>query len=130
MRVFAAEPSGAPTMTLALGRGEPVVVDPITTDVQGLCPLSAGALNTRICLRTVSGTTTLADDAIHAAQKRLVEAGFTVEPAGAAACAAVLEGSLLEELLAQRTAADPLRVVAVISGGNAEPTQLLSLRST
>ncbi len=126
--VLAAEPEGAPTMTLALERGEPVVVERVTTTVQGLCPLSAGALNTRICLRTVAGTITLDDDTIHAAQRRLVEAGWTVEPAGAAAPAVVLDGRLPAELLEGRSADDPLRVAAVVSGGNPDPAQLASLK--
>ncbi len=131
--VIAVEPAGAPTMTLALERGEPVVVEAITTAVQGLCPLSAGRLNTRICLETVAGTITLDDPAIHAAQKRLVDAGWTVEPAGAAASAAVFGGHLAAKLPARlaksRSATDPLRVAAVVSGGNPDPAQLESLRS-
>ena len=128
--VLGAEPAGAPTMSRALEAGRPVEVDPITTAVQGLCPLAAGALNTEICADTVSAVATLADEAIHAAQRELVvRGGWTVEPAGAAAVAVVLAGRLPSERLEGRTAADPLRVAAIVSGGNPDPEQLRRLRA-
>ena len=69
----------------------------------------------------------LSDEEIFAGQKVLVRAGLTVEPAGAAAFAAVLHGALPPELLEGRSRANPLRVAAVISGGNPDPAQLASL---
>ena len=68
------------------------------------------------------------DEEIFAAQAVLVRAGLTVEPAGAAAFAAVLQGALPAELLDGRGPDDPLRVACVVTGGNAEPEQLASLR--
>lgn len=128
--VLGAEPAGAPTMQRGLAAGEPVDVDPITTAVQGLCPLNAGAPNITVCERTVDSVVTLDDDAIFRAQERLVnEGGWTVEPAGAAATAAVLEGLLPEALLEGRDASDPLRVAAVVSGGNPAPEQLAEIRA-
>ena len=56
-----------------------------------------------------------------------MRAGLTVEPAGAAAFAAVLAGALPDELLAGRSRANRLRVAAVISGGNPDPAQLAAL---
>jgi len=127
VRVFGVEPAGSPNMTLGLEAGGPVDVDPITTKVQGLCPLQAGRLNVQIALECVDGVFTLEDDEIYAGQRALVRAGHTVEPAGAATFAWV-RGGLPVELLSGRSAADPLRVAAVISGGNADPAQLEELR--
>jgi hypothetical protein len=42
--------------------------------------------------------------------------------------AAVLAGRLPAELLEGRGPSDPLRVVAVVSGGNPDPAQLASIR--
>jgi threonine dehydratase len=98
--------------------------------VQGLCPLDTGALNVALAERYLSGTILLSDEEIFAGQKRLLEAGITVEPAGAAAFAALLAGALPEELLAGRTATNRLRVACVLSGGNPDPEQVKALVPT
>jgi len=124
-RVVGVEPEGAPTMSRALAAGAPVAVSPLTTAVQGLCPPAAGSRNTAICAALVDRVLTLDDRAIFAAQERLVvEGGWVVEPAGAAAPAVVLGGHLPADLLAGRSRSDPLRVAAVVSGGNPDPEQL------
>jgi threonine dehydratase len=129
VRIVGAEPEGAPTLTLALEQGRPVPLREITTSVQGLCPLSAGELNTAVCLQTVQAMRALDDGTILAAQAVLVKrGGWTVEPAGAAAAAVVLDRHLPGEWLEGRSASNPLRVVAVISGGNPDPEQLESIR--
>lgn len=130
VRIFGAEPSGAPTMKLALEARRPIFLRSITTSVQGLCPLSAGKLNTAIAVEHVQDSLPLSDHAILSAQKRLVcEGDWVVEPAGAAAPAAVFDGALPHELLTERTEDNPLRVAAVVSGGNPDPRQLAELRS-
>ena len=127
--VIGAEPEGAPTMSRALEAGCPVQIESITTSVQGLCPLSSGEINTAICSERVRAVVTLSDAAILAAQRELVlRGGWTVEPAGAAAVAAVCAGALPPELLEGRGPGDPLRVTAVVSGGNPDPEQLRRLR--
>jgi threonine dehydratase len=127
--VVGVEPAGAPTMTRALERGEPVVLERIETRVQGLCPPAAGRLNTEICAALVHSVRTLPDGPIFAAQAELVRrGGWTVEPAGAAAVALVLERALPEELYEGRGPARPLRVAAVVSGGNPDPEQLAAVR--
>lgn len=128
LRLYGAEPSGAPSMTLGLEQGKSVPVPEITTEVQGLCPLASGELNVAICKETLDGMFQLDDDLIFAAQKQLVLAGEVVEPAGAAAPAVILSGKLPAELLEGRDARNPLRVVAVVSGGNPAPDQLAALR--
>ncbi|TDJ66629.1 MAG: pyridoxal-phosphate dependent enzyme [Planctomycetota bacterium] len=126
--ILGAEPAGAPTMTRGLAAGAPVTLDEITTQVQGLCPLDAGALNIDVCLATLDGVVLLDDGAIFAAQARLVAGGEVVEPAGAAAAAVVYSELLPAGLLADRDASAPLRVAVVVSGGNPDPAQLEALR--
>lgn len=126
--VIGVEPEGAPSMQRGLAAGAPVPLEEITTDVQGLCPLSAGALNVATCSETVDSILLVTDEEIFAAQAALVGAGEVVEPAGAATTALVLAGRLPERLLVGRTADDPLRVVAVVSGGNPDPAQLEAAR--
>ena len=126
--IFGAEPSGAPTLQRGLDAGEPVEVARVESKIQGLCPTAIGHRNLAICRDTLDGVFQLDDEEIYAAQAALVvEGGWVVEPAGAASAAVVMRG-LFDELLAGRTAADPLRVVAVVSGGNPDPEQLESLR--
>jgi threonine dehydratase len=129
VRVIGVEPAGAPKMTRALAEGAPVTLTTMTTKVQGLCPPAVGALTLEAVRRHVDRVVTIEDAPVFDAQRRLVrEGGWTVEPAGAAGAALVLAGGLPTEWLAGRTAQDPLRVVAVVSGGNPDPAQLEALR--
>ena len=125
--VIGVEPEGAANLTRALDEGRPLTIDPITTGVQGLCPLATGELNLALAARYVEGTITLSDEEIMAGQRTLVQGGLTVEPAGAAAFAAVLAGALPEELLEERGSSDRLRTACVVSGGNPDPEQLAGL---
>ena len=127
--ILGVEPEGAPTLGLALARGAPVVLESITTCVQGLCPPSLGARNLAVLQTARVGALALDDATILDAQRRLVrEGGWVVEPAGAAAVAAVLAGRLPEALLAGAGPGRPLRVACVVSGGNPDPAQLESIR--
>ncbi len=130
VRIYGAEPSGAPSMTLGLQAGHPVDVAQITTEVQGLCPISSGALNVAICKETVDGVFLLEDGPVFAAQKLLIARDEVVEPAGACSLAAIHEGCLPKELLVGRTAENPLRVAVVVSGGNPAPDQLAKIRAS
>ncbi|MAE27682.1 MAG: hypothetical protein CMJ87_01695 [Planctomycetes bacterium] len=127
VKVVGAEPAGAPSLALGMETGKPVILTDITTAIQGLCPLHSGQINIDICSRTVDLMRLVEDDAILAAQARLVAAGEKVEPAGAAAAALVFSERLPREWLAERSQAEPLRVAVVISGGNADPEQLAAL---
>lgn len=129
VRILGVEPEGAPSMSLGLAAGKPVALQRIDTRVQGLCPPYSGGINIAIGLETVDAVALLSDDAIFAAQARLVRAGHRVEPAGAAAVAAALSGGIPAPWLAGRDEGNPLRVAAVISGGNADPRQLEGLRA-
>ncbi len=127
VRSIGVEPAGAPNLTASLAAGRVVPLERITTAVQGLCPLDTGELNLALARRHVSGTILLSDEEIHAGQRVLVRAGWTVEPAGAAAFAALASGKLPPELLAGRGRARALRVCCVVSGGNPDPRQVEAL---
>jgi threonine dehydratase len=124
VQVIGVEPEGAPNLTGSLEAGEVVPLARITTAVQGLCPLDTGELNLALAERYLRGTILLSDEEIYAGQRVLLRAGLTVEPAGAAAFAAVLAGALPGELLEGRSRSNRLRVAAVISGGNPDPAQV------
>jgi threonine dehydratase len=128
--VIGVEPEGAPSLALGLEHGEPVTLERISTQVQGLCPPYSGAVNIAICRTTVDRVMALPDAEIFAAQKKLVvDGGWTVEPAGAAGAALVFSGNLPAKQLEKRSAKNPLRVAAVVSGGNPDPAQLAALRA-
>jgi len=129
LKIYGAEPVGAPSMSLGIEAGKSVLVPEIKTEVQGLCPLASGELNVAIAKETLDGVFLVEDEETFAAQKRLVAAGEVVEPAGAATTAAVFSNKLPEELLAGRDAANPLRVAAIVSGGNPAPDQLAALQA-
>ena len=123
VRILGVEPSGAPTMTRALEAGFPVDLLEITTGVQGLCPLNVGALNRQIVADNVDRVLLVEDADVFRAQALLVnELGLVVEPAGAAALAAVLFGGALDGLEGVHS------VAIVVSGGNPAPEQLAAIR--
>jgi threonine dehydratase len=116
-------------MTRAIAAGRPVRLSEVTTTVQGLCPLQAGRITHEICSRHVT-VLTLDDETILAGQRTLVrDGGWVVEPAGAAAAALVLARVLPADLFRGRSARDPVRVAAVVSGGNPDPAQLAAVRA-
>jgi threonine dehydratase len=59
----------------------------------------------------------------------VLRGGWTVEPAGACSVAVVLQGKLPQLALRGRSISNPVRVVAVVSGGNPDPDQLARLRA-
>jgi threonine dehydratase len=123
--ILGVEPKGAASMSRGLEAGAPVTLEEIETQVQGLCPPDSGALNISILKRTLDRMLTLEDASIFQAQKVLARAGETVEAAGAASLALALELQSRHELPA---ASDhPLRVVAIVSGGNPDPAQFAAL---
>ena len=130
LRVLGAEPEGAPTLTIGLRTGSTEPLTHITSRVQGLTPPNAGRLNVDVCRVALDGTFLLDDETIVEAQGRLVRAGEIVEPAGAAAFALVIAGGVPEEWLEHRDFRRPLRVCAVVSGGNPDPAQLARLQQS
>lgn len=124
--LLGAEPEGASSLAEGMRRGAPVRIE-VTSKVQGLTPTYSGQVNIDIARDCLDGVVALPDADIYAAQEELVRLGETVEPAGAAACAVVRSGRIPAQLLAGRGPADPLRVVAVVSGGNPDPAQHAAL---
>ena len=121
-RVYGVEPEGAATMSSALAAGSVVRLEDLDTIADGLAPPFVGELNLRIAQLSVDEVVRVDDEAIGRAMAVLLErAKLLVEPAGAAALAAVLEGRL------------PLnngeRVVIILSGGNVDLARLPELLS-
>lgn len=111
-RVTVVEPEGAPTVAAALAAGRPVRLASTASIADGLLPLEVGALPFRLLRQWRAGAVQVSDAAIRQATLWLLdEMGLTVEPSGAAATAAVLDGRARPE--------GP--TVVVISGGNVAP---------
>lgn len=131
--VLGVEPDGAAAMTASLAAGSAVQLERVDSAIQGLTPPGAGRATHAVAQAAGAQTVTLSDAQILSGQRRLVEWGWTVEPAGAAAPAALLsEPGFLEQLpraWRERAGDRPLRVAALVSGGNPDPDQLAGLRS-
>jgi threonine dehydratase len=130
VRVVGAEPRGAPSLTRGLEQGKPIQLERIDSQVQGLTPLWSGQINIDVARAAVDAVVLFDDEAAFAGQKKLVAEGEVAEPAGSAAVGLVLAGLLPAEFLEGRSASRPLRVVAVVSGGNPDPAQLESVRAS
>jgi len=112
-RVVGVEPEGAPSLSVALERGEPVRIEP-SSIADGLNAPFTGPGTLALCRERVDEVVLVSDEEIEEAMRFLyIRAKLACEPAGAAAVAALLTG---------RVAFEPGRpVVAVVSGGNADP---------
>ncbi len=112
-RVIGVEPEGAPTLTAALAAGAPVRIEPRSI-ADGLNAPFTGRGTLEICRERVDEVVLVSDDEIAEAMRFLyLRAKLACEPAGAAAVAALLAGKVRVE------PGSP--VVAVVSGGNADP---------
>jgi threonine dehydratase len=115
-RVYGVEPSGAAAMTEAFAAGEPVSIQPVTV-ADGLAAPFAGALTLAMCRRYLDGLIVIDDDVILGGMRFALERMKQVlEPAGAAALAAVLFGRV--------PIRDGEHVAVVASGGNVDLGQL------
>lgn len=112
-RVVGVEPEAAPTVTDALAAGEPVRVEPRSA-ADGLNAPFTGA-GTLAAVRALVDAVVLVSEAEIAEGMRFLygRAKLACEPAGAAAAAALLAGKVEVEPGSE--------VVAVVSGGNADP---------
>lgn len=116
VRVYGVEPEGSNAMSVALQRGEPVQISPVSV-ADGLGGPIAGAWTLRMCQRYVDYVMLLDDPTILAGLRFAAERMKQVlEPAGAAALAAVLFGRI--------PIRDGERVCVVASGGNVELARL------
>jgi threonine dehydratase len=118
-RVYGVEPERSNAMSLALERNEIVSIDP-TSVADGLGAPFAGRWTLAMCSLLLDGIVLLDDPTIlagvHFGLERLKQ---VLEPAGAAALAAVLAGRI--------PIRDGERVAVVLSGGNVEIERLGAL---
>lgn len=112
-RVVGVEPEGAPTLTAALAAGEPAPIEPRTM-ADGLGAPITGEGTLEIVRERVDEVVLVSEEEIAEGLRFLyARAKLACEPAGAAAVAALLAGKV------RAPAGAPL--VAVVSGGNADP---------
>ena len=116
VRVYGVEPVDAAAMSLAFEAGAPVTIQPRTV-ADGLAAPFVGELTLAMCRRYLDGLVLLDDPTILAGVRFALErAKQALEPAGAAALAAVLFGRI--------PIADGERVAVVASGGNLDVARL------
>ena len=120
LRIVGVEPEGAPAVSRSLAAGYPVTIEKITTIADGLAAPFAAPTSQRLIERLVDDIVIVTDDEILAALRLLLErTKLLVEPAGAAATAALLVG---------KAGVEPgSRVVATLSGGNVDFEKLRRL---
>jgi len=119
-RVFGVEPEGAATMTLALAAGSVVRLDDLNTIADGLAPPFVGELNLAVVEHLVESVVRVTDVEIRYAMALLLERmKLLVEPAGAAALAALMHGKIPVE--------HGTRVAVILSGGNVDVQRLAEL---
>jgi threonine dehydratase len=116
VRVFGVEPEGSDAVSRAMAAGEVVRIDPVSV-ADGLGAPFAGEWTLPICKRYLDGIVLLDDETILGGLRFAAERMKQVlEPAGAAALAAVLTGRI--------PIRDGERVCVVASGGNVERSRL------
>jgi len=121
-RVYGVEPTQSNAMSLAIERNEIVSIDPVSV-ADGLGAPFAGTWTLEMCRRLLDGIVLLDDPTILAGLRFALERLKQVlEPAGAAALAAVLSGAI--------PIRDGDRVAVVLSGGNVEIDRLGELLDT
>lgn len=119
VRVIGVEPEGAPTMRASLDAGTPQKISPMTV-ADGLAAPVVGAMTLEAVRRFVDDVVLVTDDEILAALRELATySKLVVEPAGAAAVAALLTGKI--------PVVRGSHVAAVISGGNVDLERLKTL---
>ncbi len=116
-RVIGVEPLGANRFARSRATGIPVTIEHAETIADGLRVLTPGRITWEITQRVVDDFVGVDDEAILAAERRLLsEANILTEPSGAASVAGALQLGMTGP-----------GVVAVVSGGNVEPSLLRRL---
>jgi threonine ammonia-lyase medium form len=119
-RIIGVEPTGAAAVRRALDAGAPVRLDAVDTIADGLGAPATGPIVLEHIRALVDDVVLVTDEQIGAALRFILErCKLLVEPAGAAAVAALLHGIIA----VPRDA----RVVAVLSGGNIDLQRLRTL---
>lgn len=120
IRVIGVEPEGAPGMTLALEKGEPVHMTTLDTVADGLAAPFVGQHNLDHVRAFVDDVIIVQDSQIVEGMRLLLErTKVLAEPAGAASLAALLSG--------QTGLRGGESVVCVLSGGNVDSARLIEL---
>jgi len=119
VELIGVEPEGAAKLSAALAAGQPVPLERTASIADGLLPVAVGSLPWNRIHRRVRRAFTVNDAAIGAAVRFLFrQMGLRIEPSGAVAVAALLEGKL-----------EPTGpVAAILSGGNVDPQLFEQLR--
>jgi len=100
--VYGVEPEGADTMHRSFAAGSPQAIDKVRTIADSLGAPHAAPYSFRVCRQFLDGLVKVDDDALRGSMALLFrEAKLAVEPAGAAALAALL-GPLHERLAGRR----------------------------
>ena len=116
VRVYGVEPEGSDAMSQAIAAGQVIRIDPVSV-ADGLGAPFAGEWTLPICQRYVDDIVLLDDATILGALRFAAERMKQVlEPAGAAALAAVLNGRI--------PIRDAEKVCVIASGGNVETSRL------
>jgi threonine dehydratase len=103
-KVFGVEPEGADTMHRSFAAGSPQKIDQVRTIADSLGAPHAAPFTFQLCRDNLDALVKVSDDQLRAAMGLMFrEAKLAVEPAGAAATAALL-GPLRRELEGQRVA--------------------------
>jgi threonine dehydratase len=119
VRVYGVEPIGSDAMSRALAAGAPVAIQPVSV-ADGLGGPFAGDITLAMCRRYLDGVILLDDATILGGVRFALERMKQVlEPAGAAALAAVMSGRI--------PIVDGERVCVVASGGNLDLARIEDL---
>jgi threonine dehydratase len=120
IRVVGVEPEGAAAVSRSLAAGSPVTLDRIETVADGLAAPFAEQLTQDLIRAHVDDVVIVSDDEIVNALRLILErTKLLVEPAGAAAVAALLSGKAGVEHGA--------KTVAILSGGNVDREKLKAI---
>ncbi|MBB4739013.1 threonine dehydratase [Actinoplanes octamycinicus] len=121
LRIVGVQASGAAAFPPSLAAGAPQKLDSCLTIADGIAVMRPGELTFAHVAKLVDEVVTVTDEDLSAALLVLLERHkMVVEPAGAAAVAALLTGAYVP-------ARDGGPVVAILSGGNIDPMLLLKV---
>ncbi len=113
-KVFGVEPRGADSMYRSFAAGKPQSIERVDTIADSLGAPYALPITFEMCRRNVDALTLVSDDELRASMRLMLrECKLAVEPAGAAAMAALV-GPLREELRGRR-------VGLIVCGANIDP---------
>ena len=114
IRVLGVEPSGAASMTVSLAAGRVTPLDAVHTIAGTLAPRAVGPNTLAIAAREAPDVVLVSDDELRAAMRRLWDdLRILVEPAGAAAVAALLSG--------RAPLGDARHIGVLVCGANLDP---------